>query len=336
MALRKLIRRFPDASLAAGEIAFWLVLALAIAVGGASVVRGAPVLADLLVPPGLMAAEASGESPAHDVALPVEVANASLYSPQVLTPVASHGFPDWLAERVRQLRGGKPAVPPARMPAIAIVIDDVGQDADAAARAIALPKPVSLAFLPYPEETPSLARAAVRAGHQILLHMPMEPEGNADPGPGALLTSLNADQITGRLDLALARVPGFSGINNHMGSLFTQDRAALAPVMKRLSDLHVFFLDSMTTPKSEGTQTARLFGVASAGRDVFLDDVETAPAIAAQLAETEAHARADGVAIAIGHPHAVTLDALAEWTKNLRGFRLVPVSVAIGLKSEIE
>lgn len=318
-------------------MAFWLVLALAIILGGGSALRGAPALARLLVPPGLIAAEAGDAAPSRDVSLPLRVtANASAYQPQVLTPVASHGFPAWLMDRIRGFRGGKSAPLPAQLPAIAIVIDDVGADVTAAHRAMALPQAVSLSFLPYPDETPVLAHEAVRRGHQILLHMPMEPEGNDDPGPNALTTNLDAREITHRLDGALARVPGYSGINNHMGSLFTQDREALVPVMERLSDLHVFFLDSRTTPKSAVVPLARMFGVASAGRDVFLDDVETRPAIMAQLAETEARAREEGVAIAIGHPHDVTLAALADWTRQLRGFRLVPASVAIRMKTEEE
>jgi polysaccharide deacetylase 2 family uncharacterized protein YibQ len=329
-------RKVRDASRVPGEIAFWLVLVLAVAVGGGSVVNGAPALADLLVPPGLMAAEAQSARPASDVSLPVQLAaNTNPYTPQVLTPVPAHGFPDWLMESIRRFRG-EIAPAPARAPEIAIVIDDVGADVPAARRAMALPSAVSLSFLPYPDETPALAREAVHRGHQILLHMPMEPEGSDDPGPSALLTSLDAAEITRRLDGALSRVPGYSGVNNHMGSLFTQDRAVLIPVMERLADAHVFFLDSRTTPKSVAVEVARMFGVASAGRDVFLDDVETREAIMAQLSETEARAREQGVAIAIGHPHAVTLDALADWTRNLRGFELVPVSVAIRLKTEIE
>lgn len=335
MAARKPIRR-KGASRLPGEMAFWLVLALAIIVGGGSALRGVPSLARLLVPPGLMAAEAESAAPSRDVSLTVHVAaNASPYKPQVLTPVAAHGFPAWLLDRIRDWHGTRLA-PPARLPAIAIVIDDLGADAAAAHRAMALPEAVSLSFLPYPDETPKLAREAMRCGHQILLHMPMEPEGNDNPGPNALTTNLDASEITRRLDWALQRVPGYSGINNHMGSLFTQDRAGLVPVMERLSDLHVFFLDSRTTPKSVAVPLARMFGVASAGRDVFLDDVETRPAILAQLAQTETRAREYGVAIAIGHPHEVTLDTLAAWAKDLRGFRLVPVSVALRMKTEVE
>ncbi len=121
-----------------------------------------------------------------------------------------------------------------------------------------------------------------------------------------------------------------------MGSRFTADRAALIPVAEDLAARHLFFFDSRTTPDTQVVPIAHAFGVASAGRDVFLDDEQTADAVGAQIQELEAKARAQGVAIAIGHPHDVTLAALAAWTARAaaRGFILIPLSEAITLKTE--
>jgi polysaccharide deacetylase 2 family uncharacterized protein YibQ len=222
------------------------------------------------------------------------------------------------------------------VPAIAIVIDDLGADAIGTRRAIALPKEVSLSFLPYPEAAPQFARDALRAGHQVLVHVPMEPDGRTDPGPNALLTSLDTATNITRLDWALSRIPGFLGINNHEGSRFTADRAALVPVIEHLAERHVFFLDSRTSADTQVVTMARAFGVASAGRDVFLDDTVSAQAIAAQLARAETIAREQGVAVAIGHPHLETMDALAKWATQAasRGYELVTASEAIRLKTE--
>jgi len=311
--------------------ALWLVLAAA---QGAAVLSGLPALAGLIAPPETMT-----QGPSRDVSLPIRIAARDTpYAPQVLTPVSAQGFPDWLRQRMQLPRTVEAAAAPARLPAIAIVIDDLGADAPAARRAIDLPKNVNLSFLPYPDDTPALAREAVQRGHEILLHMPMEPEGREDPGPNALLDDLNHAEISRRLDWAMSRVPGYSGINNHMGSRFTQDRAALVPVMERLANARVFFLDSRTTPASAVVSMARIFGVPSAARDVFLDDIETPDAIASQLAATQARARSDGIAIAIGHPHAVTLDMLELWTARVQslGVQLVTVSEAIRIKSERE
>jgi hypothetical protein len=331
MSRRRVILRRTEATLQVA--AFWLVLLLALGVGGMRALVGLPLLANMLIPPDLMAAQADAPPPHVGQALN-EAFPESAYAPQWLTPVERQAIPAWLAARVRAGQGGAIAVEHRRTPVIAIVIDDLGDDYTSTRRAIALPKAVSLSFLPYPSTTPELARAARAAGHQILVHVPMEPDGATDPGPNALLTALPKEELLRRLDWDLARVPGYAGINNHEGSRFTSDRLALIPVIEALADRHVFFLDSRTTPLSAVVPVARGFGVASAGRDVFLDDDQSPKAVAAALARTEALALRDGVAIAIGHPHAATLDALAAWAARRND--LVAMDVAIRLKTERE
>jgi polysaccharide deacetylase 2 family uncharacterized protein YibQ len=324
-----------------GEVALGVTLVIALMGGGSRALSGLPALATVLVPPGLLAAEANDDPGTSDVTVPVRTdVPASSFAPEVLEPVVANSFPDWLFHRAddREIaaRLAPPPLVPHHAPEIAIVIDDLGADAVETRRAIALPAAVSLSFLPYPDATPEFAREAVRAGHQILVHVPMEPDGPDNPGPNALTTGLDAAEIVRRLDWALSRVPGYSGINNHMGSRFTADRAALVPVAEMLADKHVFFLDSRTTTSTVVVPVARAFGVASAGRDVFLDDEQVVGAVDQQIAALESRAREQGVAIGIGHPHAVTMSALEAWTKQAaaRGFVLIPVSTAIRLKTE--
>ena len=339
-----------NATPGSAAIAFWLLLVLAVGIGGGCAVQGFSALANALLPQGLIAAQAAGDELGGVVAMSLRgPVRAAPFAPEVLTPVEAHDFPAWLTAHAAyggpvQLRGSETgsdmativATAPRATPAIALVIDDLGSDIAATRRAIRLAAPVTLTFLPYPDPTPMLAREAERAGHQVLVHVPMEPEGHDDPGPNALLTGLSAGEIGRRLVWALGRVPGFSGINNHMGSRFTANRSALVPVVEILADRHVFFLDSRTTSDSAVIPLAHAFGVASAGRDVFLDDEQTVGAVDAQLASTEHIARLQGVAIAIGHPHATTLAALEVWLAHLRGFELVPVGTAIRLKTERE
>ena len=192
--------------------------------------------------------------------------------------------------------------------------------------------------MPYADATSFLASEAARSGHDVLLHMPMEAQGDHDPGPLALTVGLAPEQIRSRLDTALARVPQAIGINNHMGSRVTADRATLIPVAEDLARRHLFFFDSRTTPDTQVVPVAHAFGVASTGRDVFLDDEETADAVDVQFKALEARARAQGVAIAIGHPHDVTLSAIAAWTARAgsRGFVLISLPEALQLKTERE
>jgi uncharacterized protein len=311
------------------EVAFWFILTLAVGVGGESALSGLPNLGNLFLPK--FAAEARDAPQPQFVTLALPDVKQGNFAPAVLYPIVAHAFPSWMHTPAPAQKAA------ARLPAIAIVIDDMGNDAALDRRAIALPRAVSLSFLPYPDATPMLAREGKRDGHEIIVHMPMQADdGEEDPGPMALKLGLPPQEILRRVDWALSRVPGFVGINNHMGSRFTQDRAALVPVVEALADRHVFFFDSRTTGNSQIVPVARAFGVPSASRDVFLDDVQAPGAVSAQLAMLERDAREHGIAIAIGHPHAVTLDVLTHWCANLKGYRLVPISVGIRMKTALD
>lgn len=224
-----------------------------------------------------------------------------------------------------------PAPAPDHRPCIAIVIDDLGVDKARTRRTIALPGPLTVSFLPYASDLPRQAAAARRNGHELLVHVPMEPVGHLDMGPNGLETGLAREEVVRRLRWDLARFDGYVGVNNHMGSKFTSDARSMAIVIEELKARGLLFLDSRTTAGSVGASLALRDGVPSASRDVFLDNVVDAAAIAARLAEVEVMARRQGHAIAIGHPHDATLDALAPWLASLprKGFVLVPVSAIV-------
>ncbi|PWC55817.1 divergent polysaccharide deacetylase family protein [Azospirillum sp. TSO22-1] len=229
------------------------------------------------------------------------------------------------------LRNAVPAPPSAGRPVIAVVIDDLGLDRKRSARTVKLPAPLTLAWLPYAQDLREQTKAAHAAGHELMLHIPMEPSVQADPGPEALLVRLSRDEIVRRFANALASFDGYVGVNNHMGSRFTADRAAMAPVLAEVQRRGLLWLDSRTSPSTVAATLAGELKLPFAGRDVFLDNVETVSAVRAQLAKTEAVARQHGSAIAIGHPHDATVEALAAWLPEVRkrGFVLVPVSAVV-------
>ena len=80
-------------------------------------------------------------------------------------------------------------------PLVAVVIDDVGIDRPHSKRAWELPGPLTMSFLPYAKDLREQARAARARGHELMLHLPMEPTGRADPGPNALLVSLSDAEL---------------------------------------------------------------------------------------------------------------------------------------------
>jgi polysaccharide deacetylase 2 family uncharacterized protein YibQ len=208
---------------------------------------------------------------------------------------------------------------------LAIIIDDLGYDRRAAQQAIGLPPGVTLAFLPYGYHLPELTAAAVARGHDVFLHLPMEPLGREDPGANALLTSLNPREVSRRLAWAFDHVPHAVGVNNHMGSRGTADPALMLAVLSEVQRRGLVFVDSRTTSVSVAPAIAEQLGLPIASRDIFLDNVPTAGVVLAQLQAAERLARRQGSAVAIGHPFAATLSVLADWLPQAerRGLRLV-------------
>ena len=219
----------------------------------------------------------------------------------------------------------------AARPMIAVVIDDVGNSSDKVDRLINLDAPLTLSILPYTKGAKEIARRARLNGFELLVHVPMEPDGPLDPGPNALRLDLTTDELHDRLDWSLNQFPGYVGINNHMGSRFTKNAAAMIGVMDRLKTDGLLFLDSRTSALSAGQIAARQSGATYASRDVFLDHEQNTLAILAQIQKLEEIAMVEGTAIAIAHPHDITLDILELWleTAERRGFAVAPLTAVI-------
>jgi len=218
-----------------------------------------------------------------------------------------------------------------RRPLVAIVIDDVGLDRPRSRRAWELPGPMTMSFLPYAKDLREQVRAARARGHELMLHLPMEPNGRNDPGPGALLLSHRKSDLQQRITTALDSFDGYVGVNNHMGSRFTAHRPGMEVALHQFKARGLMFLDSRTSAQTVGDQIAQEIGLPSVSRHVFLDDDDSLAAVRAKLAEVERLAKAQGFVIAIGHPHEATLQALAEWLPRAaeRGMVLAPVSAVL-------
>ena len=261
------------------------------------------------------ATEPEGQAP-QTVALPP--------LPRVLP--APEGEPRWQHYAV--------AVPPAAgRPMLAIVLDDVGVNRRGAREAIALPAPLTLAFMTYADGLTEMTEAAREAGHELMLHVPMQPVSDTiDPGPNVLRADLPETELRQRLAWGLDRFEGYVGINNHMGSRFTAEAKGMTLVMSELKARGLLFLDSLTAGNSVAAQQAARSGVPYAVRDVFLDnEPDDRAAIHRQLAILEETSRRRGYAVGIGHPHHGTVAALAEWIPEMRarGFELVPISAIV-------
>ncbi|HEX9147846.1 MAG TPA: divergent polysaccharide deacetylase family protein [Thermoanaerobaculia bacterium] len=227
-----------------------------------------------------------------------------------------------------------PAPEPSPLPAaqarIAIVIDDLGNDADALERIARWPYAVAGAVLPGLPGSAGAARRLAASGKEVLLHLPMEPDGYplVAPGPGVILRSDTDEAIAHTVIEDLASVPGAVGVNNHMGSAATADPRVMRAVVRVLAERGLFFIDSRTTEATVARRVADEAALPAVSRRVFLDAVPSASAIERAYRDLLAKAKKDGSALAIGHPHPATLELLERELPRVReeGIALVPVS----------
>lgn len=216
-------------------------------------------------------------------------------------------------------------------PAVVILIDDMGDNYERCKAAVDLPGPLNFAFLPHSPFAAKLAKDASRQGQEVILHAPMENTHHRPLGPGALTRDLSEGDYLSQLQNDLDSVPGAVGMNNHMGSLLTTLKLQMEWTMDVVLDNRLFFIDSRTTAESVAWKVARQRGIPYLQRDVFLDHERTLEFIHQQFEKTLEIARREGFAVAIGHPHRVTVQYL-QWALpqlDTLGFRLVKASELI-------
>ena len=198
------------------------------------------------------------------------------------------------------------------LPRVAIIIDDMGFHKIVGRKLIDLELNLSFSFLPHAPFTHELEPIVYQKGNTILLHLPLEPRSNEwDPGPGALY--LNDDPETRKklFHADLQRVPHATGVNNHMGSRFTEDHDAMEELAQLLFEQELFFIDSFTTSSSVGMVSARKMNVPTSRRHIFLDNTQEEESICRQLEKLVELANHQDHAIGIGHPYPETLIALS-------------------------
>ncbi len=212
---------------------------------------------------------------------------------------------------------------------LAILLDDFGNDLNAADAIFALHVPITLSVLPYKAHSQEIAREARKHGCEVMLHLPMQSRANEMAEQYELKAGLSSEEVQSIVTKMLEAVPEADGVNNHQGSQATSNGALMSELMPVLKDAGVFYVDSRTTTETVAYDAAKRDGVRTAFRNVpFLDDIQNKLAVKRQLQIAIRGAKEKGEAIAIGHPHAVTLEALREMLPEVKkqNVRLVLVS----------
>ena len=221
-----------------------------------------------------------------------------------------------------------------KRPKVSVVMTELGVSFNATESVVGvLPGEVTLAFAPFARKLKEWIDAARGAGHEVLINLPMEPRDypRSDPGPFGLLTGLDAEQNRRRLDWVLSRMTGYVGVTNYMGDRFTNNQAAMRPILREMERRGLMFLDSMGSAVSVGPKMAKALKLPFAMNDRVIDETVSRKAIDKELAEIERIAKARGSAVALAHPYPVTIRRLQRWIADLneKGLVLAPITAVV-------
>lgn len=223
-------------------------------------------------------------------------------------------------------------LPEYQQPLVAIIVDDIGYDRRIAQQLLELDAPLTFSMLPHGPFNRTILAKTQAKGLEIMLHLPMEPNEfpKVNPGPGALLNDMSADDLIAQLVEDIDSLPGIVGVNNHMGSRISASPERMRQIFSILKSKNLFYIDSRTTAETVAKSSAQVLQLPFAERDIFIDHLEDPDFIHSQLEKLIDRSRSQGYAVGIAHPHPVTVDQLKAFLPRLKAeVTLVPASVLV-------
>lgn len=212
-------------------------------------------------------------------------------------------------------------------PIISIVLDDMGNSLSDL-QALSLPQEIGFSILPYTPQAEILADRAHHQGREILLHVPMQAQSNNDKlGKGALMLDMQEKEFKTELKRSLQSLPYIQGINNHMGSTLTEYVTPMQWTMEVLQRQGIYFLDSRTTANTIAQSTAKISGIPTLRRHVFLDNIKTDSAMEEQFQRAIRISKRDKYAVILAHPYPETLRFLQrKFSTPIDSFELITLN----------
>lgn len=193
---------------------------------------------------------------------------------------------------------------------LAIIIDDLSFAKEVQALR-SLHIPLTMSFLPPTSVHPDSAKLAANESF-YMVHLPMEAVNFNATEPLTLKVDDSQQLISNRIDEIIHLFPRVHYINNHTGSKFTADEESVKKLIISLKKNNIHFIDSRTTADTKVEKVMQEEGERYIGRDVFLDHTMDVRSVKKQIVEAVRIAKTKGYAVAIGHPHPNTIQALRE------------------------
>ena len=211
-----------------------------------------------------------------------------------------------------------------KKPRLSIIIDDVGTRSQVAAiKNLGLP--LTMSFLPPSKARPNTPKLAQKENF-YMIHLPMEAQNFSAEEPNTLRIADSQSMINSRIKEIKKLFPKVAYINNHTGSKFTSNEVAMNRLILALNDNKIHFLDSRTTAETKAPKVLKNFGLEYIARDVFLDHHMEKEYVLEQIKKAIKIAKVHGTAVAIGHPHKNTLQAIHESKRLFKDVELIYIN----------
>ena len=207
---------------------------------------------------------------------------------------------------------------------VALVIDDLGGDEEGVEELLKLDIPVTVAVLPFLENSKIHTEKSLEAGFEVIIHLSMEPEQGQVSwmGPRSIKYNTSKEEIKSIMYDSIKEIKGAKGINNHMGSKVMKDKGIMTEVIRIIKEHNLYFLDSRTGEYSVAEEIATDLHVTYFYRDLFLDNSKSEEKIRQSIEELVSIAFDKGYAIGIGHIGAQgginTINTIDHISKELR------------------
>jgi hypothetical protein len=197
---------------------------------------------------------------------------------------------------------------------IAIILDDGGNNLELIKRVANLPYHLTvsiLPFTPYDKKSAELLRSAKK---HVFLHLPLQPHGypSTEPGKGAILLNTPSDLIDIIINKDIERIGNINGMNNHMGSKFTENKDKTTLVLKSIRRYTNIFVDSRTSSKSTAYEVCKSIMEKCGYNALFIDNDNNIDLILNKIKEAVNLAKTKKNIIIIGHVRPLTIEALEE------------------------
>lgn len=207
---------------------------------------------------------------------------------------------------------------------VAIIIDDTGRATDLNNLLRDIKLPLNISILPKQRKTTDMSIMGEIEGWDVLLHLPMEPREKKWIDGTFIKIGMSEEEIKNKIYDFLTELPYVQGVNNHMGSAATQDRATMRVVLNTLKGKGLYFIDSLTISNSSGEEVAKELNFTRfLKRDIFLDNNDSKEYIIGQIDKLIEIAKGKGIAIGIGHLRKNTLEVIRDYNWKQSSIELV-------------